>query len=52
MSYQLSYSPIHVSRAAECDAVGWQTLFPQAGRNKKYLEIEIESSRTLVSIIP
>ena len=52
MSYKLGYSPIHVSRAAKCHTVGWQALFLQTGRDKKHLEIEVEGSLTLVSIIP
>src|SRR5262249_5839274 len=35
MGYELSYSPIHVSRAAKRHAMRWQTLFPETGRDKK-----------------
>ena len=52
MRYELSYSPIHVSRAAKRHAVGWQTLFPETVRNKKHLKIEVEGSLALISIIP
>jgi len=52
VSYQLSYSPIHVSRTAKRDTVGRQAFLLKAWSDKKDLKIEINSSLALISIIP
>jgi len=52
VSDELRYSPVHVTRAAEGGAVGRKPLLPEAGRDKKYFEIEVERSFPLIPIIP
>jgi hypothetical protein len=52
VSDKLRNGPIHVTRAAQSNSVGGQSLFAQARSYEKHLKIEIEGSLALISIIP